>query len=103
MQFKISAKCLKELNRPGAWLLDAVYTMQGILAGEYTSKRLNRMKYDVCSNVKLAALANKVFQAPTSPHSLNNVGNNVEHLAWQLLEADRCDILIAVVWHARNL
>ena len=33
----------------------------------------------------------------------NNGGNQVEHLAWLALEADRCEIILALAWHAREL
>ena len=33
----------------------------------------------------------------------NNRGNQTEHLAWLALEADRCDILLAMAYHARNI
>ena len=33
----------------------------------------------------------------------NNRGNQVEHIAWLALEADRCDIVVAMAHHARRI
>ena len=103
MNMQIPAGLLMRLTRPGAWLLDTVFTMLLILAKEVPCKRLPDLQYDVVPNKKLAALADRVFPPATEPRSLNNIGNSVEHLAWLLLEADRCDIILALAWHARQM
>ena len=106
MHYQLPAKLLQVVNRPGAWLLDTVYTMQLILFGELPEKRLPRLQYDVISNRLLRSLADRIF--PSEPEgglirSANNVGNSVESHVWLLLELDRCDMILALAWHARRL
>ena len=92
-------KWLRVVNRPGAYLLDTMYTMLLILSGHIKDKRRATLKYEVVPNPTLRAVAMEVFPAGASSRSLNYIGNSVESLAWLLLEADRCDMVLALAFH----
>ena len=99
MNQQFTANQLRVLTRPGAYLLDTTFTMILILKQKISAKRLPNLKYEVVSNRALAAVAREVFPAADSPRSLNYIGNSVESMAWLLLEADRCDMILAVAYH----
>ena len=104
---------LKESNRPGAWLLDIVNTVVGVL-NKSIKRPLHRLQYEVLSNRELTALMWELSrlrldsqeqgrECGTQGWSMVNIGNQVEHLAWIALELDRPEIIIALAWHARQL
>ncbi len=95
-----SSALVKDLGRPGAWLLDTVYTMQGVMANQVGK----HVQYVAVGNCRLSALAGLLFPGVGEQGlSKNNVGNHVEHLAWLALEGDRCDITLSLAWHVRQL
>ena len=90
---------LRVVNRPGAYLLDTVYTMVLILCGHLTRRRRQNLQYEAVPNQNLHAVAVEVFPEEIIGRNLNYVGNSVESLAWLLLEADRCDMVVALAVH----
>merc|ERR1712087_678566 len=93
---QMTAGFLQKLNRPGAWLLDTTHTMQSIMKGRiYVSEEL---QFAVLSNRRLTSLAEQTFLTDCK-RSLNNIGNQVESLAWACIEHSRCALLLAIAWH----
>ena len=106
ISWEVDVRILKEINRPGAWLLDCVHTENMAILGRYRS--VHKVKYDVMDNTSLARLYRKVrcylsvscARGDDYGSSDNNTGNLVECLAWHALECDKTAIIIALAWHA---
>ena len=110
LTYGIPPKVLKLINTPGAWLLDTLFTMQLILFGDIIAD--SKLSYRAVGNATHKELLHLCrMDSITDPDgsgapfgsSDNNRGNQTEHLAWLALEADRCDILLAMAYHARNI
>ena len=109
LTLEISAQTLRFINTPGAWLLDTIYTMRRVIYGDIVA--VHKLSYRVVGNGVLKELLKqcRLGEFMASAHggdrhygdSENNRGNQAEHLAWLALEADRCDIIIAMAHHAR--
>ena len=88
---------LKPLSRPGAWLLDYCYTLISVL---------ERRARDTAHYVAVANSTHKLVLQTCFPElaqdqtnsSPNNRGNQMETLAWLMLEADRPDLLLALAY-----
>ena len=96
---------LKELCRPGAWLLDCVHTeVLVILRGRspWPSPQLPTWSpsYIAVGNVELRQLAESIFHwdDPLFRRNRNYVGNVMEHLAWLAFEDSREDIILAMAY-----
>ena len=104
MNGKYVAGFMKELNRPGAWLLDYVATV--LYAAKYTLKP--RAKYKVVLNSELVALVKDLNLVSSNGARVglgmnsNNLGNLIEYLAWLALEDDRCALIVALAWHSQD-
>ena len=104
---KLTDEVLKEINRPGAWLLDCLHTEQLALLD---AAKFRKVKYCVVPNPDLhrlyEALVPHMFP-PNMEHppfrGLNYRGNQFEYLAWLALEEDMPQVALAVAWHARHL
>ena len=100
----MSARDLQQLNRPGEWLLDCVPTVCAVLRGALVARR--RLKYQVLDNRSLAALMRelRIHHSPRASTSSSpadsavHLGNQVEHLAWLALEADKPELILALSW-----
>ena len=111
LDFDIEASVLKLINTPGAWLLDTLFTMQLILFGD--TRSTHKLVYRAVGNYTHKEMLARCGLTPdgTAAHgyqshygsSFNNRGNQSEYLAWLALEADRCDIVLAMALHARNI
>ena len=90
---------LRTLCRPGAWLLDSVYTE--ILVIERL--RTTTIIYEAVGNVALQHLAelilHPVYSRAVLVRGRNYVGNVMEHLAWLALEEGRDELVVAVAFY----
>merc|ERR1719215_139222 len=98
MELKFTASQILILNRPGAWLLDNLHSMLLVMNGEVARKK--SFKFKAVSNGVLNYMAREIFPSNVSCLNDNNVGNHMEFLAWLCLENDRCDIALALAYHA---
>ena len=94
---------LRDLSRPGAWLLDVTYTMVKALCGDRAPKS-TRLGYRVVSNEALRWLMDACGVPATmetdqhESYRTNKMhrGNVVECLAWCALEADQPQLVVAM-------
>ena len=88
---------LRPLSRPGAWLLDYCHTLFCMVE----HKTRDTVQYVPVANTSHREVLHACFPAlaedPTNS-SLNNRGNQMETLAWLMLEADRTDLLLALAY-----
>ena len=88
---------LRPLSRPGAWLLDYCHTI--FCKVEHTTR--DTAQFVPVSNASHREVLHACFPAlaedPTNS-SPNNRGNQMESLAWLMLEADRTDLLLALAY-----
>mmetsp|Transcript_62631 Transcript_62631/g.174578 ORF Transcript_62631/g.174578 Transcript_62631/m.174578 type:complete len:279 (-) Transcript_62631:48-884(-) len=98
----------RDLSRPGAWLLDSMWTVHRVSTGRHASSRLPR--YLVVDNRTLWKLARlwlptyiAVRRPLNSAESRTDVGNHVEYLACLALECDLCELIIAMVYHCDQI
>ena len=108
---QVEAAVLKVVNLPGAWLLDTIYTQQLILCGHLVST--DKLQLKAVSNWTHKMMLGRCGLEPhmVAPYgeqsnygsSDNNRGNQSEHIAWLALEADRCDIVVAMAYHASKI
>ena len=109
LRLEIDTGTLKFINTPGAWLLDTMYTMQLVMCGDIIADHKlvyrvvgNCILKEMLSQCRLEAFMTAAYGGdPQYGASDNNRGNQAEHLAWLALEADRCDIIVAMAHHAR--
>lgn len=100
---------LKDLSRPGAWLLDVTYTMVTVLYGEKAPKK-TRSGYRVVSNEQLRWLMDvcdvpatlEMDQDASYRTNKSHRGNVAECLAWCALEADQPQLVLAMAWHCHQ-
>ena len=90
---------LRDLSRPGAWLLDSFYTEVLVVLGE----RPPNIQYEVVGNRALQAMAGHIFVEQTCANALrhrcrNYVGNVMEHLAWLAFEDGREELIVALAY-----
>ena len=94
----ITKELLKKLCVPGAWLLDTVHTLVNAMHGRIQPT----CQYKAVSNAALGELFAYCFpdmaMAQTGA-SQNNRGNQIEALAWLVMEMDRTDLLLAMAFH----
>ena len=98
----ISTTALGRLNRPGAWLLDYVYTVMGVLFGVTRTTA----KYTAVLNATHRAVMERCFPdvANTShANSDNNRGNQMEALCWELFESGLAELILAQAFHSLRL
>ena len=92
-------RALRHVCKPGAWLLDTVYTE--ILVIE--SLRPATIIYEVVGNVELQHMAelilDPVYSRAVLDRGRNYVGNVIEHLAWLALEDGRDELVVAVAFY----
>ena len=92
-------RALRHVCKPGAWLLDTVYTEILVIEG----LRPATIIYEVVGNVELQFLAELILDPVDSRAVLdrgkNYVGNVIEHLAWLALEDGRDELVVAVAFH----
>ena len=89
---------LRKVCVPGAWLLDTVHTLVQAMHGRIQPN----CQYVAVSNEALCELFNCCFPSVARAGmgaSLNNRGNQVEALAWLVMEMDRMDLLLAMAFH----
>ena len=89
---------LRKLCVPGAWLLDTVHTLVQAMHGRIHPS----CQYVPVANGTLCELFNCCFPSVArvgNGASLNNRGNQVEALAWLVMEMDRMDLLLAMAFH----
>ena len=93
------ARPLRHVCKPGAWLLDTVYTE--ILVIERL--RPTTIIYEVVGNVELQHMAelilDPVYSRAVLDRGRNYVGNVMEHLAWLALEEGRDELVVAVAFY----
>ena len=109
----VSKDALRDLSRPGAWLLDVTYTMVKVLCGGRVPTSTTRLGYRVVSNESLRWLLDACAVPATmeadrdESYRTNKMhrGNVAECLAWCALEADQPQLVLAMAWHchAREL
>ena len=109
LTLQVDPSILRVINTPGAWLLDTMYTLQLILWGDIAVN--HRLCFRAVSNYTHKEMLTqcKLDEYMMGPYggdaqygsSDNNRGNQVEHVAWLALEADRCDVIVAMAHHAR--
>ena len=89
---------LRTVCTPGAWLLDTVYTLVQAMHGRIQP---NCQYVAVLNDVHLDLFSccfPEMAREETGS-SLNNRGNQVEALAWLVVEMDRVDLLLAMAYH----
>ena len=107
LRWKVDAATLQVINRPGAWLLDCIHTQQVALQ----SARPLHVHYLVTVNKHLKGLMQRLrertpvgtitsWRGSGYGASCNNVGNQLEYLAWLALENDKPERILALAWHA---
>ena len=99
---------LQDLNRPGAWLLDCVYSQLLVLRsdGAKRQKMIKTMQFSVVYNKALSDVLHNIdphFALRSSKRCPNVMGNQMEQLAWLALECDLPHIILSLAWHAGNL
>ena len=105
----VSRDALRDLSRPGAWLLDVTYTMVKVLCG-YRAPKSTRLGYRVVSNEALRWLMDACAVPATmeadqdESYRTNKMhrGNVAECLAWCALEADQPQLVLAMAWHCHQ-
>ena len=111
LTFQVDSAVLKVINLPGAWLLDTIYTQELILCGNIMPT--DKLQFKAVSNWTHKTMLSRCGLDPhmAAHHgdqtnygsSDNNRGNQSEHIAWLALEADRCDIVVAMAYHASKI
>ena len=94
----LNTTSLGRLTRPGAWLLDYVYTAIGVIYGDTKPS----VTYTAVLNATHRELLELCFLdvARTShASSNNNRGNQMEALCWILLEANLPELILAQAYH----
>ena len=89
---------LRKTCVPGAWLLDTVHTLVNAMHGRVQSY----CQYMPVSNAALGELFNCCFPSQArdgTGASQNNRGNQIEALAWLVMEMNRMDLLLAMAFH----
>ena len=90
---------LRDLCRPGAWLLDSVYSEILVIEG----LRAPNIIYEVVGNVLLQHMAelilDPVYSRAVLVRGQNYVGNVMEHLAWLALEEGRDELVVACAFY----
>ena len=86
---------LKALCRPGAWLLDSVYTEVLVIVGQ----RSPDIVYEAVGNRSLQTWATLIIGPGVADtvrgRNRNYVGNIMEHLAWLAFEDNRHELIVA--------
>ena len=96
----MDAEKLKQINTPGAWLMDIMYTVRNVL----TKKVKPKASYTPVGNHYHILLMDECeIHGPWKDRNYNNRGNVMEYLAWLALEQDRCDMLVAMCVHYERL
>ena len=98
----LTTTSLGKLTRPGAWLLDYVYTAVGVICGDtkptvtYTAvlNSIHRELLELC----FPDVANTSHAS-----SDNNRGNQMEALCWILFEANLAELILAQAYHSHRL
>ena len=98
-------RSLREICRPGAWLLDCVFTEVVIILSNSAPGLLAHLRtrpptYMVVTNSELRRLATRIFhpREPILQRNQNYVGNVLEHLAWLAFEDNRADLIVAMAY-----
>ena len=97
----LTTAALTTLNRPGAWLLDYVYTVICVIYGDIQPT----VRYSPVPNASHLDLLSRCFpDAAQSEHgcSNNNRGNQMEAMGWLTYEADRSELVLAMAYHSRR-
>ena len=97
----LTTAALGKLNRPGAWLLDYVYTVVSVIYGDTKPTA----QYTPVPNATHLELLELCFpHAAQSEHgcSRNNRGNQMEALSWLALEADYSELILAQAFHSHR-
>ena len=88
---------LTTLNRPGAWLLDYAFTIVRVLCNENQPSASDAVDSNACHTTILEWCFADILHTDHGS-SPNNRGNQMETLAWLMLEADRPDLLLALAY-----
>ena len=94
----LNTTSLGRLTRPGAWLLDYVYTAIGVIYGDTKPS----VTYTAVLNATHRELLELCFPdvAKTShASSNNNRGNQMEAMCWILFEANLPELILAQAYH----
>ena len=97
----LTTAALGKLTRPGAWLLDYVYTVISVIYGDAKPSVL----FTPVPNATHLELLELCFpHAAQSDHgcSRNNRGNQMEAMSWLEFEADHSELVLAQAFHSRR-